>query len=241
MITIIHLLNDIGLGHCRRMQIYASRLVKKEHDVIFLIQKHRNDHFNILEGLGYQIIQYNNQDSIDIQFELISSQTENIDKINWVIDSKLDCSDWILYLKKMSIQVTLFDNQTNARLLVEQNIYPTPLFDKNELDWQEYKGVIRSGWEEVLISESILSLKKNIDKDDRKYILVTFGGADPNEITLIVMNACLNIDKSIPIKVVIGPLFKHSHKIKALNTAMDHRFELIENCDDLASHIASLK
>ena len=58
MITIIHLLNDIGLGHCKRMQIYANRLVKEGHDVLFFIQKNRVDHCNVLVHSNAQIIQY---------------------------------------------------------------------------------------------------------------------------------------------------------------------------------------
>ena len=241
MITIIHLLNDIGLGHCKRMQIYANRLVKEGHKILFFIQKSRDDHFRVLESFGTQIIQYDDEDSIDIQFELINMQIENSDHINWVIDTKNDCSDWIVFIKNMAIPVTLFDNPTDARLLADQNIYPTPLFDRDDLDWEAYRGIVRSGWDELLLSESIVSLKETIDEGKRNHVLVTFGGTDPNEITLKVMTLCAKISIQVPIKIVVGPSFKHHEKIKNLNQELGARFQLIEDCNDLSEYIANAK
>ena len=138
----------------------------------------------------------------------------------------------------MGATVVLYDNATDARWLADKNVYPTPLFDPDDLDWTGYAGSVTGGWAETLLSESILNLKHKLNQIEKKNILITFGGTDPNSITLMVMKACQDIDPVVPIQVVIGPAFAHRDAIVGLNTAMNNRFELIEGCDDLSYYIA---
>ena len=97
-------------------------------------------------------------------------------------------------------------------------------------------GTIESGWE-ALANFSLVRHNQNKSKKKNNQILISFGGEDPNELTLQVMEALSHIKKGIKMLLVIGPLFKHKKKKESLNMKMGNRFITIENCYDLTDFI----
>ena len=235
-ITIYQLLDDPGLGHCARL----VRLIKRENSQkrfsIILVP-------NITQLLNYLRVHHIHN---IIEYDVFMKPIELIELVDkkfkfkkikeWVIDSKKNCSKLLLLLKKREVFSTLIDNNTDSRLLANKNIYPTPLFKKNDLNWGGYMGTIESGWE-ALGNFSLVRHNQNKSKKKNNQILISFGGEDPNELTLQVMESLSHIKKGIKMLLVIGPLFKHKKKIESLNMKMGHRFITIENCYDLTDFI----
>ena len=156
----------------------------------------------------------------------------------WLIDTKFNCSKLLVALKKSKVFSVLIDNQTNSRLLADKNIYPTLLFDKNDLDWKGYSGKIET---RIFFKHNSLKNFNALIKRKKKriQILISFGGQDPKGLTIFAMKSLAQLEKSIKIQVVIGPLFRHRNKIKNVNKTMANRFEVIENCNDLSRFISN--
>ena len=235
-ITIYQLLDDPGLGHCSRIIRFINRGNSQKRTSIILVPK-------IKQLLNYlKVYHIENIFEYDVSIkpieliELVNNKFK-FEKIKeWVIDSKKDCSKLLLILKKEKVPSTLIDNNTESRLLASKNIYPTPLFKKNELNWAGYMGTIESGWDAL---NKFIQISHNKKKRKKNYnqILISFGGEDPNELTLQTMELLSELKSRIKIILVIGPLFKHKEKIKELNAVMGHRFIMIENCYDLTDLI----
>ncbi len=163
----------------------------------------------------------------------------NFTKIKeWIIDTKLDCSELLSFLNKRQITTTLVDNKTNSRFLTDKNIYPTPLFEKDDLDWNGYMGTIKGGLEQMQAFLGDIKAPIKQEKSSNK-VLISFGGEDPKEVTLHTMKSLVHLDSKIKLVVVIGPYFKHRDKIYRFNESIGHRFELIENCYDLLKVICN--
>ena len=73
-----------------------------------------------------------------------------------------NCIETLKFIKDQGVYTRLFDNSAPCGLLADENIYPTPLFDRGDLDWSNYKGKVLGGWEQVLLGEKIRSLKLSI-------------------------------------------------------------------------------
>lgn len=62
-------------------------------------------------------------------------------------------------------------------------------------------------------------------------ILISFGGSDPNALTLKVLRALRNVSQRLNIKVLIGPAFKKSHqdKIHKIAASYLHKIAVLHN------------
>ncbi|OUU30987.1 MAG: hypothetical protein CBB97_00635 [Candidatus Endolissoclinum sp. TMED37] len=233
---VYQLLNDPGLGHCHRLLKYYKRHIERKEPSVVLVP-YTKKLVLYLKNQGIQkILQYDVSTSPDDLIKLVKEYSQTRKIREWVIDTKLDCEDLVLALRNNKVFSTLIDNCTNSRLLADKNIYPTPLFDKSDLDWKGYNGIIKGGLKELNINKTSLSSSFEI-KRKSKNILISFGGEDPNELTIHTMKALKFLDKKYEILVIIGPLFSHEKKIKKLNQEIGHRFKLVEKCYDLSNYI----
>lgn len=78
---------------------------------------------------------------------------------------------------------------------------------------------------------------KNI-KNAANNILITFGGADPQELTASLMTALAEQPKDIHIRLIIGPYFSQTHKdkISALSIQYPTRFDVKGAQTDMIPH-----
>jgi len=123
-----------------------------------------------------------------------------------LIDSKKDVSCLIGRLQKQGCTVTLLDNVTRARLAADNVIYPMAHYIPRELSWKKAKGLVRHGERYFPLRREFSSCKPAIRK---RYILITMGGADFNNITRTVLESLEGRVGQEPIVVCIGKAFKH--------------------------------
>lgn len=235
---ILHLLSDPGLGHCNRIIRYSrTKYVQMEQSIILV-----PDSRNIIAYLTMQKVHNFLKYSIDITpQEIIGLLQDHVDfkEIKeWVIDTKLDCSELLYLLRERKVFSTLIDNKTKSRLLSDKNIYPTPLFEKSELNWEGYNGIVEGGLDtDIMRTLNLLKKKGKRKKKHRKEILISFGGEDPNQLTHYAMGALSELETDVDITVIIGPLFRNKKKLQELNIRLEKRFKFIENVFDLSQFI----
>jgi CMP-N-acetylneuraminic acid synthetase/spore coat polysaccharide biosynthesis predicted glycosyltransferase SpsG len=182
--------NEIGLGHIYRMITLASRMVFN-HNIIFLMDYTKRLGIEKVKEYNYPIITFEGENAL----------FRNLEKINpdIVINDILDTSkEYILKLKNGGYFVVNFedlgDGSEFADLVINalyENSYPP------ENHYYGYKYV-------CLRDDFFIFSKKEIQKEVKE-ILITFGGADPNNLTMRTLKSVEKLNlKDIFIKVVLG-------------------------------------
>ena len=81
--------------------------------------------------------------------------------------------------------------------------------------------------------ELVHQKEKAVRKEGKK-VLVTFGGSDPHGLTLKTVKALKDLENSIEISVVLGPLFAHYDYLKRLLPTSKRDFTLIFDPENIA-------
>ena len=235
---ILQLLSDPGLGHCNRIIRYSRTEYAKMEQSIILVPDCKKIIAYLTNQKVHNFLIYSVHKPLQELIQLLENKLDFKEIKEWVIDTKLDCSDLLHLLKKRKVFSTLIDNKTDSRFLSDKNIYPTPLFEKSELDWIGYNGIVEGGFDtDILRSLSSLKKKHKLKKKQRKEVLISFGGEDPNQLTNYTMKSLFRLETEVEITVVIGPLFQHKKEIQELNVELEKRYKFIENSSDLSQFI----
>lgn len=149
-----------------------------------------------------------------------------------VIDTKKDVSDKARLLKESGKRVVLIDNNTGAARLADRVIIPSALPNRN------IQGGSIAGRDYLVIGDNFSRIKKSISYSLPLKVLVTMGGADPNNITEKVVEALRELE-GVEATVVIGPAATPSAALEGFMTSGDLRFRFLENVRDMAPVIAS--
>ena len=88
----------------------------------------------------------------------------------------------------------------------------------------------------VLVDEIYQNGFKRRNNSGLKNILITFGGSDPQENTLKVLNGILDVCKDLKIRVVIGPSFSAEHIERIEQLSSNYPLELVVAPDNLLRH-----
>ena len=181
--------NIVGLGHVYNSLLIANDILN--HDIHFLVDKDSSLAAEVLSQYNYKVaIQKNEKITKDI--ELFQPDV--------IINDCLDTQEsYIKSIKKICSKVINFEDLGSGAIisdLVFNAIYPEDI---------EYDHHFYGAKYFLLRDEFILSELKKITKDVKK-VLLTFGGVDPLNNTLRVLQAindyCLN--ENIEIKVITG-------------------------------------
>jgi len=182
--------NIVGLGHVYNTLLIANDILN--HKITFLVDRESN--------LAYEIIVSKNY---DVFMQKHSNIIEDIKTLNAdiVINDRLDTSlEYIEALKQMKLKIINFEDLgEGARKadLVINAIYPEKQILPNHYFGQDYF---------ILRDEFIYSSQKIDVSTKVKDILITFGGVDPNNYTLKVLDSIYDycLEKEINIHIIVG-------------------------------------
>lgn len=179
----------IGLGHVYNTLLLANDILN--HSIEFLVDKDSELAFNKITSKNYKVYKQDNDDII----EDIKRLSPDV-----LINDRLDTeTTYITRLKRLGIKVINFEDLGSGAKsadLVINAIYPEKEILNNHYFGHDYF---------VLRDEFILSSPRNISQTV-KNILLTFGGVDPNNYTLKVLESIYNfcMKNDITISIVAG-------------------------------------
>ncbi|MCM8527633.1 MAG: hypothetical protein NE327_14025, partial [Lentisphaeraceae bacterium] len=180
---------DVGSGHILRCLAIAHEV--SDHEIVIVIEKEQSEFIQQIAGEEYFILEYEKdeieQSIIDLNPDLV---------INDILDSD---ASYIKALKKHRIKVVNFEDEGSGSQNTDLTI--NALYDKS-LSKQKN---IRCGYKYFFLRDEFIEASKNKFKKVTD-VLVTFGGTDPNNLTLITLKEILPIckQKNIHIHVVAG-------------------------------------
>lgn len=180
---------QIGFGHIYRALLLANNITN--HNIKFLVTKNSKEGFEKLQQYTYESYFQQNENIIDDILEL---------KADVVINDILDTDEaYILALKNNDIKVINFEDLGSGS--AKADIVINALYNVSNKNPNTYWGADYF----CARDEFIISKPKTIE-EDVKEILITFGGTDPNNLTLKVLDSIYEYCQSqnININVVLG-------------------------------------
>ncbi len=191
---------SVGMGHIVRSVNLAGALTKSDSKPSFIINEDESSSKRLLmEGFTFII------KSFDTEFTEASLDMISGAKVI-ILDTKRDVSSIVKLLSTKGIKVVLIDNTTAAAEYADLLIIPSvhPLKVPKSIDREK----VFSGPEFLMIGDSFTQTR---DHGTLPYamplrVLVTFGGADPNGLTGIVIDSLCSM-RDLDITVVIGEAF----------------------------------
>jgi len=182
--------NEIGLGHVYRMITLANRMVFN-HNVFFLMNSTKKLGIEKVKEHNYPVVAFKGEKEL---FEILEETNPDI-IINDILDTG---KEYVIKLKNRGYFVVNFEDLGEGSEFA--NIVINALYESSyppEYHYYGYKYV-------CLRDEFFIFSKKEVQKEVKK-ILITFGGADPNNLTLRTLKSVEKLNlKDIFIKVILG-------------------------------------
>jgi len=196
---IVHPLSakKLGTGHIYRGLTLATRLFV-DHDVIFLFRSDQQLGINMVSIEGFQVLTYSENENPEE--EIIQNQPDIV--INDLLDTS---KDYIVKLKQCGIRVINFEDMGEGAAYADAVInalYPGDVPHDNFYTGEDY----------YCIREDFIGAPKKVVTKDVKEILITYGGEDPQFLTLTTLKGILKLqeDYHFHVKIILGPAFnKH--------------------------------
>lgn len=170
------------------------------------------------EGFKFIAVDHVCPDSSDLMHTLSILENNSADQRAWlVLDGYHFTTEYQYAIRNKGIPLLVIDDMNHllryhADILLNQNIHAPDL----KYCCDEDTTLLR-GTRYVLLRREFLNylnFKRKIPRR-AKNILITFGGADPDNITLKVLEAFVNINEpDIELKIIIGPNNPHQESIR---------------------------
>lgn len=235
----------IGTGHVMRCLTLADMLKEKGANCIFLCRSSEGNMIDAIKSKGHLVIamppNFINQQEDAAETAAI---LENYSlPIAWLIVDhyKLD-RDWEKEIKPYVERIMVVDDLANRKhdcsLLVDQNYFIDFEYRYEELVPEECVKLL--GPQYLLLRPEFTKTRLQSKARDGQVsrILVFYGGSDPTNETVKVLNAFQNIEAdNLHIDVVVGTANPNRHEIKEICDAHEN-FEFHCQIDYLASLMA---
>ena len=185
----------IGMGHIYHSLALAHEITN--HEVIFVCDQKYKIAVEKIASMDYKVIS-----SSDVLNEIIRLKPDLV--INDILNTK---KEYILKLKEENIKVVNFEDLgEGARFadLVFNELYDKPLKEGNHYLW---------GHQYLALRDEFVDATQHTVDEEIKGILLSFGGTDQNNLTLLTLKAILPILRDTNIKIHIlcgsGYMFKN--------------------------------
>jgi len=190
---------EIGLGHVYRAITLANRMIFN-HNIIFLIDYTKRLAIEKVKEYNFPIITFKDKNGL---FETLEKINPNI-VINDILDTD---KEYILKLKNRGYFVVNFEDAGKGSEFAD--IVINSLYENSHPSENHYYGHKYA----CLRDEFYIFPKKEVKKEVKE-ILITFGGVDPNNLTLRTLKAIKKLNlKNVLIKVVLGLGYSSREKL----------------------------
>ncbi|WP_170232840.1 cytidylyltransferase domain-containing protein [Desulfuromonas acetexigens] len=134
--------------------------------------------------------------------------------------------------------IIVLDDNSDRRLVSDLAFYP-PVPQAFRLQWPHYAGRALIGWEWILIKEDYYKPHPS-PRNSTPRILVTMGGSDPANLTLLAIEALELVPDKVVVALVLGPAFAHDAEISASLSKSKQTYEIYRNLPGLAEVAATV-
>lgn len=221
-----------GMGHFIRSIAIAESLEEfGEKNILFLVEE-KSNLSRYFKGLNFIYFNHLKTKKETFSFLKIIITRENPKLL--FLDTRLDFpKNFFASLKDQSIKIGTIDDGHEKRLESDISFYP-PQKSVYNLDWKNYKGNLNIGWEWIALRSEFFKKEEKLIKinsnNKKKDLLITMGGSDPKNITLLILeNLTAEIFEEYNINIILGASNPHKFAINNFKLKVNDKFTLIEN------------
>ena len=235
--------SKIGFGNLKRCLILAGSL--KDRAKIGFIISTKNDHvIDLINYYGFTIYHVPENISYSAEIQFYPENARNI-----IIDlghpknlqQPQPFLDYLQALKSKDYNIMMLDglgdDSFHHKDMPEIMTVIQPYWGTDDEKQPKSQYWIH-GKDYVLLDKAYQNAFVEKNNANIENILITFGGADPQENTVRVLDELKSLPNSIKIRVIVGNFFSDAHvkKIQETKKTYAHDIELIQNPHDMISH-----
>ncbi|MBN2669472.1 MAG: UDP-2,4-diacetamido-2,4,6-trideoxy-beta-L-altropyranose hydrolase [Bacteroidales bacterium] len=196
--------SEIGLGHLYRLLALAEML-KEDFNILFLTHTSSETKPIISAGFKVQTI----DKSIDLHQEAYWIKTKFLDTSIIILDGYHFDEQYQKSLKMNGLKIAYIDDLMQGKVQANVIINHAP-YAKKMLYNAGTNTTFALGLDYAILRPAFLKASQQKTIEDRKNnVFVSFGGADPNNYTLLVCQALIGFSQIENIHVVIGASAKN--------------------------------
>jgi UDP-2,4-diacetamido-2,4,6-trideoxy-beta-L-altropyranose hydrolase len=210
----------IGTGHIMRCIALAQAWKDQGGEVTFISQCESGALKERIQNEGFRLVALDHvcPDSADLKNTLAILKSESADQKHWlVLDGHHFTTEYQNAIRDEGIRLLVIDDMNHlphyhANILHNQNIHAPDLKYRCDEDT-----TLLLGTRYVLLRSEFLKYQdfKRQIPDRAKNILVTLGGADPDNVTLKVVEALKLLHApDIAVRIIIGPANPHQKTLR---------------------------
>lgn len=230
--------SEIGIGHLMRCLVLAELLSDAGMNVTFLCRALSGALNALVVGSGFELLRVSAH----------TADTELDELVGHIRTMQTD----LLVIDRYGIDITFerhVQQLTGVRLLVIDDIYSRHhadiLLNPNiYADPACYEGLLPDsclllcGLRYALVRKEFRVAGRSANRQGTQVpfrVLVTMGGADPDNITSAVIAALGSIDvPAMIVSVVVGPVSHHRDDVKTATAKLNQHVTIINNADNMA-------
>ncbi|NOV00465.1 UDP-2,4-diacetamido-2,4,6-trideoxy-beta-L-altropyranose hydrolase [Paenibacillus planticolens] len=204
----------IGTGHVMRCLVLADELKKHNVHITFMCSDGEGNINEFINAKGYEIILINNKDQFD------NSHCFFEEKVDWLIVDHYSLDEsWERYASLYVEKVMVIDDLANRKhfcdLLLDQNLYIDLKGRYNNLVSKDCVKLLGPKYSLLREEFRFNRLGPIKSANESKQVLVTFGGTDPTNETMYVLNSLLEFAHlANTIIIVVGKNNPYIREIK---------------------------
>jgi spore coat polysaccharide biosynthesis predicted glycosyltransferase SpsG/CMP-N-acetylneuraminic acid synthetase len=226
---------ELGMGHVYRSLAIAEALrASSRADVAFLMKAEHRDAIVSVSGAGYRVFPVVAFPEHDFEERLIEQVRDFAPEIvvNDLYAPRLETT----YLRGLAhlgaTTVNLVDTPQDLETAEHyEQVIVSVMHDERETPEGFY-----SGPRYAILREHFHGREKEL-RERAQMVLLTFGGSDPQELTVKAARALAGLPRAIEVVAVAGPAFSCREAFDALQAALERRVPLIQ---EAGGHIADL-
>lgn len=229
----------IGAGHIMRCIALAQAWQDQGGEVTFISHCESDALKERIQSEGFRFIAlaHASPDPYDLQFTLSTLKSESVNQKNWlVLDGYHFTPEYQKAIRDEGIRLLVIDDMNHlphyhADILLNQNIHAPDLKYHCDKDT-----TLLIGTRYVLLRREFLKYRdfKRQIPDRAKNILVTLGGADPDNVTLKVIEALKLLNEpDIQARIIIGPANPHQEMLRKAIAPANFKAELLTNLPNM--------
>ena len=210
---------EIGLGHIYRMLTLANYIM--DHEIIFLMDSQYHLGIDMVKAHNFKIEYFDNDPLPKIK------QLRPDIIINDILDTN---REYVQALKALEIKVFNFEDLGNGAEYADgvfNALYPGNIPCENFYTGESY----------YCARADLLNAKIKVISEKVDNILITFGGTDPNNLTVRSLKAIEKLNYDCKISVIIGPGYTHRESLEQEIKKIKKEVKIFEKVVSMAEHL----
>lgn len=192
--------SSIGLGHIMRTLAICKELYNRQVIIDYVVDKSDENAINLIKSNGFDVIIVDNLIKYISSCNIIKYDIALIDSYDiseHAIESFYEISKRVIYIDDLAV----FNNY-DMDILINTSIEALRL---------NYKGRAKKllGPQYAILREEFRNVEFKTPRQNVEKVLITFGGADTNNVTKLVLDQLLDTYKDIEYNVVLGSSYRY--------------------------------